>query len=141
MCWWQGAAAAASTGTATPHSLQEAELITPRATQSTVCAQPLQGLCEVQRPRTDARRAGIQPSFAFQVIAVNISFSIPIVPRKRLSVFIHAPAVTSPSAFGWATLKQKKDPVCVIFVFSALKCYIAGIPAYLRTALPLACYI
>lgn len=104
MCQRQGAAAAASTGAATPHLLQEAELVTPRTAQSTAFAQPLQGLCEVQWPCTDARRAGIQPSFAFQVIAVDISFSLPIIPRKWLSIFIHAPAITSFSAFGWATL-------------------------------------
>lgn len=73
----------------------------------TVFAEPFQGLCEVQWPCTDARRAGL---FAFQVIAVDISFSIPIIPRKWLSIFIHAPAITSFSAFGWATLKHNKRP-------------------------------
>lgn len=91
-----------------PICCRKQSLLLHRQCSPRVFAQPLQGLCEVQWPCTDARRAGTQPSFAFQVIAVDISFSLPIIPRKWLSIFIHAPAITSFSAFGWATLKHNE---------------------------------
>lgn len=48
-------------------------------------------------------------SLALQVVALRLAPLPAIVAGKRLPVFVHAPAVAPPPAFGWTALQNKEE--------------------------------
>lgn len=68
------------------------------------------------------RRPSVR-SFALQVVALRLAPLPAIQAGQRLPVFVHAPAVSPPPAFGWTALQRKKK-IFFLVVQKLLACFL-----------------